>query len=709
MIRRAFLLGFFSVVGQVLLLRELVASLNGDELFISTALFGWLISVAAGAYLGGRSRTSPGALFWRGAVLLPVMVLLVRFSPMLTDHMTGEVIPFTQAALISMVAMLPIGIISGWLFPSIARQQMETEPSIIRVYLFEGIGAFLGGILVAFAIGPWLSGLQLAFAVGLFIALFDWMFAIPSWNFRLRRLLLMVVVVAIFLVGVGYLEPVADQWRYRPYQVEKSFDTPYGRQTILSREDNVILLTDNSVEAVYPSTMAAENALIPALVYHPDAETIAYVGQTEFGISQLAEEIFGGSNLVAIDPRQQLSEVIDGIISTDHLPVHLYVDPGIMMTPIADDHWTFDIVIIAAGMFDTYKNGRLVTPSFFEHLPLNPGGMVVIPTGYDTDRYIGNEQAEILSVIRNTLSGQFHYTEVWPGTSTVFFASDSSRFGLPVDSIIARIDSLDYNAQFVSRDYLPDRLDDLSRDRLLAAMGQYDAVNSIDKPILPYLQALLRSKVDSADHLIITQILTQPLWLLIFPVVLIILFVTTIIPKRAKGKFALFLFFTAGVVSLSLELISFYVFQSYAGALYWAMAVLIGAFMLGLSLGTVAVYWIKSDKTASVALIVLMVLTLGFLFTYENGTIEFAVFYHAGFLLLTAAASGALFVGATRQYYGRKAKENRGTGYALEIAGSSLGALFSTAVLLPVIGLTYLLIAIAAVSGIALLGLIIRR
>ena len=52
--RKAFLLGLLSIGGQTLLLKELVSSLNGDELFIGTALFGWLISIAIGAYLGGR-------------------------------------------------------------------------------------------------------------------------------------------------------------------------------------------------------------------------------------------------------------------------------------------------------------------------------------------------------------------------------------------------------------------------------------------------------------------------------------------------------------------------------------------------------------------------------------------------------------------------------------------------------------------------------
>ena len=49
--RDGFLLGFLATATQVLLLRELVAAFGGSELFVGTALFGWLLWVAAGAWL----------------------------------------------------------------------------------------------------------------------------------------------------------------------------------------------------------------------------------------------------------------------------------------------------------------------------------------------------------------------------------------------------------------------------------------------------------------------------------------------------------------------------------------------------------------------------------------------------------------------------------------------------------------------------------
>ncbi|MEW5995586.1 MAG: hypothetical protein AB1744_14480, partial [Candidatus Zixiibacteriota bacterium] len=82
--RRAFLLGFYAIGSQALLLRELMSSLNGDELFIGTALFGWLLAVALGAYLGGRAAAAVRAehLLIFGSFMLPLVVAVTRLTPL---------------------------------------------------------------------------------------------------------------------------------------------------------------------------------------------------------------------------------------------------------------------------------------------------------------------------------------------------------------------------------------------------------------------------------------------------------------------------------------------------------------------------------------------------------------------------------------------------------------------------------------------------
>jgi hypothetical protein len=340
---------------------------------------------------------------------------------------------------------------------------------------------------------------------------------------------------------------------------------------------------------------------------------------------------------------------------------------------------------------------------------LAPGGILLIPTAYDTDRYIGDEEKQLLSTIYNVIEGSFDYVTMWPGTRTLFFASDSALFDIPYDTMLARLDSLPYQGQYISANYLFDRLEELKRGRLYEAAYSYKTTNTVDRPLLSHLQALFRSKTNAVDHAVISQIIGRPYWTVAVPALFVLFFIVTVITRSVRGRYALFLYFVAGFVSLSLELISFYVYQSFAGSLYSEMAVLIGAFMLGLAAGTYFASLKSKGEVAHIGLFILFVITIAFELSYARVPVGWALYYHTVFLFVSAAATGILFVGATRQFYGEQSRENRGLGYAYEIAGSSLGALVSVTVLLPVVGLTWLLLGVAALIALAYFGILISR
>ena len=67
---------------------------------------------------------------------------------MIIISIAGEIVPFATASLISIIIMIPLGLVSGWLFPIITYEGHRPAASIVRAYLFEGIGAFIGGIVV---------------------------------------------------------------------------------------------------------------------------------------------------------------------------------------------------------------------------------------------------------------------------------------------------------------------------------------------------------------------------------------------------------------------------------------------------------------------------------------------------------------------------------------------------------------------------------
>ncbi|MCX6827429.1 MAG: hypothetical protein NTV06_09250 [candidate division Zixibacteria bacterium] len=156
-----------------------------------------------------------------------------------------------------------------------------------------------------------------------------------------------------------------------------------------------------------------------------------------------------------------------------------------------------------------------------------------------------------------------------------------------------------------------------------------------------------------------------------------------------------------------MELIAFYLYQSMAGSLYSEMGVLIGAFMLGLAIGTY--FSLRSDRERLEIPAFLLMLTALILFmvTYERIATGALIFYYILFLFTIAIATASLFVAATNRYYFGRAEINRGIGYAFEIIGSSLGALIPCTILLPLIGLPWILGAIMALIIVALAGAMI--
>ena len=81
-----FNIGLFSLLNQVLLLRELAVASYGVELIYLFALGVWLLFTAAGAMLGRRRPAAPGPLaaaLLSLALILPVNVAFIRAGRLL--------------------------------------------------------------------------------------------------------------------------------------------------------------------------------------------------------------------------------------------------------------------------------------------------------------------------------------------------------------------------------------------------------------------------------------------------------------------------------------------------------------------------------------------------------------------------------------------------------------------------------------------------
>jgi hypothetical protein len=265
---------------------------------------------------------------------------------------------------------------------------------------------------------------------------------------------------------------------------------------------------------------------------------------------------------------------------------------------------------------------------------------------------------------------------------------------------------MEYQPEYVNEFYLRERLDPLKQERLAASLAGQTGTNHATRPILASREAWARARASQTDLAIADFIFKRTVWLLVIPAGIVALFAWAFLSSARERRAGWFMYFVAGAVSLSLELLAFYTFQSTAGSLYTDMAVLIGTFMLGLSLGTFLANRAGGQRTGAISLFTLAAAAGLFGVTWGAIDPRLALVYHALFLLVTALATGSLFVAATRKCYRQDSRLNRGSGYAMELGGSAVGALLTTAILLPVIGLNWLL---AGLVVLCLLAMAIDR
>jgi len=93
------LLGFSAVIGQIVLMRELIVVFNGNEMSLGIMLAAWLFWTAAGSGLSSRlvwngtnARRAVAALECLLAISLPPTIWALRSSKSLFQTVPGELV-----------------------------------------------------------------------------------------------------------------------------------------------------------------------------------------------------------------------------------------------------------------------------------------------------------------------------------------------------------------------------------------------------------------------------------------------------------------------------------------------------------------------------------------------------------------------------------------------------------------------------------------
>ena len=173
------LIGFSAVIGQIVLMRELIVVFNGNEISLGIMLATWLFWTAVGSSLssrfaagsGQRSRAVAALECLLGISLLPTIWAL-RASRSFFQTVPGELIGPVPMLLTSLACLSLFCIVAGSLFV-VATRMYEQECGVsARVatssaYLLEAAGSAFGGILASIVLLRFLGSFQIAIVVAI--------------------------------------------------------------------------------------------------------------------------------------------------------------------------------------------------------------------------------------------------------------------------------------------------------------------------------------------------------------------------------------------------------------------------------------------------------------------------------------------------------------------------------------------------------------
>ncbi|MDP2904825.1 MAG: hypothetical protein Q8O22_00810 [Candidatus Omnitrophota bacterium] len=643
-----FATGASGLAAQVLLLRELLVSFNGNELAIGVIISNWVIAEAAGAFFGGRKRGqrlfSPSLLASVKKSRCPLFLSLQifffvsLFASLYLSRVFKQLlgVGFGEAAglglvIFSFVITLLPAFIHGALFSlgcslySSSRQ--EGARSIGSVYAWETFGTLAGGLCLAFFIIPWFNPFAATFILSVFVFLIclvlkrgQRLFS-PSLLASVKKsrcpLFLFLVFLVYLFSAPGIVERLENnslQRQWKGYNLLESRNSIYGNISVTSLPGQYTFYYNGLpiITTPHPDQQFVRDLGHLPLLFHPLPRDVLVVGS---GAGGLLHEVLK-HNAERIDYAEMDPALIRALkIYPTALSASEFSDPRVNVINLDGRFFirtsprNYDLILVGAASSADLSSNRMFTADFYALTAkrLKPGGVVAFWLPRE-EAYMGSQQAKFYASILSAFRENYRFIRVIPGDYyTIFLGSshiDITRF--TPDVLAARL------ARQVPR---------LGSTSLTTGRSGQGVENIVFPPAyLEYLLAPAREKnflrllpegaaMVNRDQrpIAVFEMLAfagkkyfgLASWLVSFmgrlgrfEVCAIVLLPFFIIPalffRRGGAKPAiLYCIATTGFFGMLASLLLMFIFQAYYGYIFVALSIFIAVFMAGAGTGAI--------------------------------------------------------------------------------------------------------------------------
>jgi spermidine synthase len=718
------LMGFTSLIVQTLLIREFLISFYGNELTIGLILANWIILEAFGSGLinplslkSKRPYLVYCLLQTAIAVYLPVAIYLIRDVKNILGLTAGEGIGILPIFFSSLCILAPLSIFDGAQFPFGCRMLSDIEKKPVesagKVYILEAMGFILAGPIFTYLLITRINSFAIAFLLGA-VNLFSAALLLRKRLSESSSRTLFVLIGGLFFLSVYFFFGQAG--KFHRYSLDKQWpnqklltyqNSIYGNLAVSESKNQYTFYSDGIpiIASPLPDITGVEEFAHFSMLAHPEAQNVLLLGGGAGGIiKEILKHPIKKMTYTELDPlliklvRDFPTPLTQEELSDQRLEIK-YIDARRFL------HITksrYDLVILHLPMPSTLQLNRFYTQEFFQEVKsvLSEDGLFCFGLPGSLS-YLNPQLRKLNGSILATLEDVFGRVNIIPGDFNLYLASKTS-FQLSPQVFLSRLRERHIQTRLLSKFHLEYRLAPYWLDWFKDSLADYRRIRR-NSDLLPsgtfYSIAYWNSAFSSR-----MQGLFNGLDNLNFSIIIFYLCLGTLGALLLKRfilrlkKFSIgFAIATTGFVGMSFNLIFIYAYQSFYGFVFSHLALLVTAFMTGITLGG----WVMTKRLSRIkddfgAFLKIELILAGFCLAvwllpqylkYLKPGTEFSYL----FFVLSALAGSlvGLEFPLANKIYGKAQTYTTSAGflYGLDLFGAWLAALIVSSAFVPVIGI----------------------
>jgi spermidine synthase len=723
---------------QVLLLREYLVTLQGDEVSIGLGLASWLAGISVGAGLArsaGRRRPDWVAAWALGllAILGWASLFVARLGRRLLAVPTGELAALGPSLLLALLVFALPGAMVGAGFVGLAcsAQRVGVAPgkAVSTLYVAEATGALLSGLVVSLVLIPTVSPLT---ALGL-LASMSLAAAVPAARAGTiaGRWLLPALCTVTLLAALPPLsrpmEARSERARFAALAAGMPLidwaNTPY-EHLALGGVDEHVLYAGGQYRTSFPDPVEDEGQAHRLMLLTRNPARVLAFGSLQAGMLRfMLRHPVTRIDWVLYHPRE-LDLVKRHLDMADRQAL---ADPRVHITYrdprrfLAESSAQYDLIFCLEADPSTLLLARDRSVEFLKLVArrLSPRGTYVSRFSAGPNVQAG-ETGTLGAALYRSLKAAFSVVHATPGPEGLFVSGHSpDSVTLSPGRLTERwrkrgLESDVFIPELLPLLYPPERVGALEQE--LARQAESLEPSRDDRPISFLHASAVRGQLaGSAWPAVLRWATSHRITLALAglgPSLLLACYLGLLRLGRRRRRSrtspgVLHATAVTGAAGMAYSVMLLYSFQSRVGLLYSEIGALTAVFMLGLALGGLLgsrPAFLPRAQALGFMTSLLVALSFALMNRFSTpGTV--LALSHGMLFVLTGAATGVVFPAATQTLINRGGRLERTAAFVelADHAGAAMAALLAPTMFVPVLGLTLSAALLVLLQGLALL------